>query len=68
LAHALMLPNVPALGMLVMGCCPSGSTSNVFSYWVDGDVALRYNHQIRRNSTFRNSIKNYNVIVLYLYY
>ncbi|XP_062572326.1 ileal sodium/bile acid cotransporter-like [Saccostrea cucullata] len=40
LAHALMLPNVPALGMLVMGCCPSGSTSNVFTYWVDGDVPL----------------------------
>ncbi|XP_056022013.1 ileal sodium/bile acid cotransporter-like [Ostrea edulis] len=40
LAHALTLPNVPALGMLVMGCCPSGSTSNVFSYWVDGDVPL----------------------------
>ena len=41
LAHALMLPNAAALGMLVVGCCPSGSTSNVFTYWVGGDVPLR---------------------------
>lgn len=40
-AHALQLPPLPALGMLVVSCCPGGSTSNVFSYWVDGDVPLR---------------------------
>ncbi|KAJ8307922.1 hypothetical protein KUTeg_014527 [Tegillarca granosa] len=39
-AHALQLPPLPALGMLVVSCCPGGSTSNVFSYWVDGDVPL----------------------------
>ena len=42
LAHALQLSPVPALGMLVIGCCPGGSTTNIFSYWTDGDVALRY--------------------------
>lgn len=40
LAHALQLPPIPALGMLVIGCCPGGSTTNVFSHWTDGDVAL----------------------------
>ncbi|KAK3097863.1 hypothetical protein FSP39_013968 [Pinctada imbricata] len=40
LAHALMLLDVAALGMMVVACCPGGSTSNIFSYWVDGDVAL----------------------------
>lgn len=41
LAHALQLPPLPALGLLVIGCCPGGTTTNVFSYWSDGDVALR---------------------------
>ena len=41
LAHALQLSTFAALGMLVMGCCPGGSTSNMFSYWSGGDVALR---------------------------
>lgn len=39
--HALQLPPLQALGMLVMSCCPGGSTSNIFTYWVDGDVPLR---------------------------
>ncbi|XP_053405064.1 ileal sodium/bile acid cotransporter-like [Mercenaria mercenaria] len=39
-AHALQLEPVAAIGMLVMGCCPGGSTSNMFSYWADGDVPL----------------------------
>ncbi|KAK7498756.1 hypothetical protein BaRGS_00009848 [Batillaria attramentaria] len=38
--HALQLPPLQALGMLVMSCCPGGSTSNLFTYWVDGDVSL----------------------------
>ncbi|XP_060064089.1 ileal sodium/bile acid cotransporter-like [Ylistrum balloti] len=40
LAHALQMSTFPALGMLVMASCPGGSTSNVFSYWMDGDVPL----------------------------
>jgi predicted Na+-dependent transporter len=41
LAHALQLPPLAAIGMLVVGCCPGGSTTNIFSYWTDGDVPLR---------------------------
>ena len=41
-AHALQLEPVAAIGMLVMGSCPGGSTSNMFSYWADGDVPLRF--------------------------
>ena len=40
-AHALQMEPLAAIGMLVMGCCPGGSTSNVFTYWSDGDVPLR---------------------------
>ena len=40
-AHALKMEPLAAIGMLVMGCCPGGSTSNVFTYWSDGDVPLR---------------------------
>lgn len=40
LAHALQLPPLAAIGMLVVGCCPGGSTTNIFSYWTDGDVSL----------------------------
>ncbi|XP_045216889.2 ileal sodium/bile acid cotransporter-like [Mercenaria mercenaria] len=39
-AHALQLEPMAAIGMLVMGCCPSGSMSNMYSYWADGDVPL----------------------------
>ena len=40
-AHALQLEPMAAIGMLIMGCCPGGSTSNIFTYWVEGDVPLR---------------------------
>ncbi|KAH3839318.1 ileal sodium/bile acid cotransporter-like [Dreissena polymorpha] len=39
-AHALQLTEEAAIGMLVMGTCPGGATSNMFSYWADGDVPL----------------------------
>mmetsp|Transcript_40614 Transcript_40614/g.105434 ORF Transcript_40614/g.105434 Transcript_40614/m.105434 type:complete len:412 (-) Transcript_40614:116-1351(-) len=29
-----------ALGLLITGCCPGGSTSNFFTFLVNGDVAL----------------------------
>ncbi|XP_046546507.1 ileal sodium/bile acid cotransporter-like [Haliotis rubra] len=40
LGHALQLPPKQAIGMLIMSCCPGGSTSNMFTLWVDGDVPL----------------------------
>lgn len=61
LAHALQLPPVPALGMLVIGCCPGGSTTNIFSYWTDGDVALRYFVNVRCYS-FMQLCKSFQII------
>jgi hypothetical protein len=59
-AHALQLEPVAAIGMLVMGSCPGGSTSNIFSYWADGDVPLRlvifYNKHSRLCSELNLSI------------
>lgn len=31
-----------ALGVLMISCSPGGSFSNFFTFWVDGDLALRY--------------------------
>ena len=35
------LPPLFAIGMVLIACCPGGSSSNVFSYLAKGDVALR---------------------------
>ncbi|XP_047576324.1 ileal sodium/bile acid cotransporter [Lutra lutra] len=29
-----------AVVVLIMGCCPGGTTSNILAYWVDGDMDL----------------------------
>merc|ERR1712232_1543770 len=29
-----------AVGAVLIGCSPGGTTSNIFTYWSDGDVAL----------------------------
>lgn len=42
LAHLLQLDSYAAVGLIVLSACPGGSTSNMFSYWADGDVPLRY--------------------------
>ncbi|XP_059355923.1 ileal sodium/bile acid cotransporter-like [Carassius carassius] len=31
---------IQAIVIIVMGCCPGGSSSNVFCYWLDGDMDL----------------------------
>ncbi|NWH72916.1 NTCP2 protein, partial [Piaya cayana] len=31
---------VQAVVVLIMGCCPGGSASNIIAYWVDGDMDL----------------------------
>ncbi|NWH63369.1 NTCP2 protein, partial [Geococcyx californianus] len=31
---------VQAVVVLIMGCCPGGTASNVIAYWVDGDMDL----------------------------
>lgn len=40
LAKALQLPQDIALGVILVGCCPGGTASNVITYIAGGDVAL----------------------------
>lgn len=40
LAHALSLPAEAAIGLIVMGTCPGGTTSNLFAHLARADVAL----------------------------
>lgn len=40
IANALNLPPVFAIGLVLIACCPGGSSSNVFSMLAKGDVAL----------------------------
>lgn len=40
LAYALHLPPVFFIGLVLIACCPGGSSSNVFSKLAGGDVAL----------------------------
>jgi bile acid transporter len=34
------LKSTTAIGVILVGCSPGGTTSNIFSYWSKGDVAL----------------------------
>ena len=40
LCKLLSLPEELALGVLLVGCCPGGTASNVICYLAKGDVAL----------------------------
>jgi sodium/bile acid cotransporter 2 len=40
LATLLELPQEAALGLVIMGTCPGGTTSNMFAYYARADVAL----------------------------
>jgi BASS family bile acid:Na+ symporter len=40
LATALQLPPVLALGLIIMASMPGGATSNIFTYFAKGDLAL----------------------------
>nr|XP_020039630.1 solute carrier family 10 member 6 [Castor canadensis] len=40
LAIGFSLKPVQAIAVLIMGCCPGGTISNVFTFWVDGDMDL----------------------------
>ena len=37
---AFNIQRVPALVILVLACCPGGTSSNIFAYWSDSDVPL----------------------------
>ncbi len=40
LTRVLSLPNDLALGVILVGCCPGGTASNVITYLAKGDLAL----------------------------
>ncbi|MFY0538138.1 bile acid:sodium symporter [Nannocystis pusilla] len=40
LARALGLPNDQAISLIIVGCTPGGTTSNLFTYYARADVAL----------------------------
>ena len=40
LTKALHLPDGIALGLILVGCCPGGVSSNIMSYLCGGDVAF----------------------------
>lgn len=40
LARALELPNDQAISLIIVGCTPGGTTSNLFTYYARADVAL----------------------------
>ncbi|XP_008566527.1 PREDICTED: solute carrier family 10 member 6 [Galeopterus variegatus] len=40
LAVSFSLKPAQAIGVLIMGCCPGGTISNIFTFWVDGDMDL----------------------------
>ena len=40
LAQAFSLPKELALGVILVGCCPGGTASNVITYLAKGDLAL----------------------------
>ena len=40
LARVFELPTEAAIGLIIMGTCPGGTTSNMFAYYARADVAL----------------------------
>ncbi|XP_006885383.1 PREDICTED: solute carrier family 10 member 6 [Elephantulus edwardii] len=40
LAICFSLKSIQAVAVLIMGCCPGGTISNIFTLWVDGDMDL----------------------------
>lgn len=41
LSLAFNILPIQAVVVMIMGCCPGGTASNVIAYWVDGDMDLR---------------------------
>lgn len=41
LSLAFQVQPVQAVVIIIMGCCPGGSGSNIICYWLDGDMDLR---------------------------
>ena len=50
LCQVMQLPTDLALGVILVGCCPGGTASNVITYIAGGDVALSVGMTITSNS------------------
>ncbi|EDY81476.1 Sodium Bile acid symporter family [Verrucomicrobiia bacterium DG1235] len=40
MAKFFQMPNAWAIGIIIVACCPSGTTSSLFNYFAKGDLAL----------------------------
>nr|XP_003218768.1 PREDICTED: ileal sodium/bile acid cotransporter [Anolis carolinensis] len=40
LSYAFNVLPIQAVVVIIMGCCPGGTASNILAYWVDGDMDL----------------------------
>ena len=41
MAHALQMSDTKSISIIIWASSPGGALSNIFSYWVDGDLPLR---------------------------
>lgn len=41
LAISFATTTTHSVAILILGCCPGGTISNLFTYWIDGDMDLR---------------------------
>lgn len=51
LAMAFSVSSVQAVAIIIVGSCPGGTLSNIITYWLDGDMDLRYSMIYRMLST-----------------
>nr|XP_005994556.1 PREDICTED: LOW QUALITY PROTEIN: ileal sodium/bile acid cotransporter [Latimeria chalumnae] len=45
LSLAFKIHPIQALAVLIMGCCPGGTGSNIIVYWLEGDMDLKYDNR-----------------------
>ena len=41
MAKIFQMTDSQVIILLIVGSCPGGTTSNIVTYWVDGDIDLR---------------------------
>ena len=56
LAHAFGLPSRVAIGVVLMGSAPGGSTSNLLTSWAGGNVALSVAMSEPRSNPYNPSL------------
>ncbi len=44
--QAFQLPEIMAVVVLICGCCPGGTVSNILALALQGDMNLRYAHNL----------------------